>query len=115
MAYDDFTVTSPLDGATYHCRFHNLMTGIAPRHSDSVDVRFLVNGKPFAVALAHAAFAIFQQRTGRKLTDTDSIQMAGLFLKGLLERDVRLEDTFLPVSVDQTLVLAQQIRSVAFA
>ena len=115
MAYEDFSVTSPPDGALYHCRFRNIMTGIAPRHSDSVDVCFLVNGKAVFVALAHPAFAIFKQRTGRALTDFDSIQMAGLFLKGLLERGERPEETYVPVSVDQTLELAQQVRSVAFA
>lgn len=115
MAYEDFTVISPLDGSANHCRFRNIMTGIAPRHSDSVDVIFLVNGKPISIALAHPAFALFKQRTGRNLTDADSIQMAGLFLKGLLERGERPDEPFVPVSVDQTLALAQQIRSVAFA
>ena len=115
MAYEDFTVTSPLDGGICHCRFANLTTGIAPRHSDTVDVRFLVNGKPVSIALAHPAFARFQQRTGRKLTDTDSIQMAGLFLKGLLERGEPAEGPIIQVTVDQTLGLAQQIRSVVFS
>jgi hypothetical protein len=114
-AYEDFSVTSPVDHSTCHCRFRNIMTGIAPRHSDSVDVIFLVNGKPCSIALAHPAFALFKQRTGRNLTDSDSIQMAGLFLKNLLERGDRLEGPLVPVSIDQTLALAQQIRSVAFA
>ena len=115
MAFEDFTVTSPLDGEIYRCRFRNLMTGIAPRHSDSVDVWFLVNGKRYSIALAHPAFAEFKRRTGRALTDADSIQMAGLFLKRLLERGERLEDPIIPVSVPETLELAQQIRSVAFS
>ena len=115
MAYEDFTVTSPLDGSLHHGRFRNLMTGIAPRHSDSVDVWYLVNGKPYAIALAHPAFALFRQRTGRNLTDTDCIQMGGLFLKGLLERGERLENAYIPVSVDQTLELAQQVRAVVFS
>ena len=114
MNYDHFAVTNPIDKSVYECRFRNLTTGIAPRHADTVDVRFLVNGKTSAVALAHPAFVLFEQRTGRKLTDSDSIQMAGLFLKNLLERGERLEETYLTASVDQTLELAQKIRSVAF-
>ena len=114
MSYEDFAVTSPHDGSTHHCRFRNLAMGIAPRHSDSVDVSFLVNGKTYVVSLAHPAFALFKQRTGRSLTDADSIQMAGLFLKGLLERGERLEGVYIPVSLDQTLQLAQQVRSVVF-
>jgi hypothetical protein len=115
MNYTDFTVTSPLDRSTWHCRFHNLIVGIATRHSDSVDVRFLVNGKPVAIALAHPAFAIFKQRTGKALNDSDSIQMAGLFLRKLLERGDRIGEPVLPVSVDDTLALAQQVRGIAFA
>ena len=115
MSYENFTVTAPPDAALYHCRFHNLATGIAPRHSDSVDVRYLVNGKGVTIALAHPAFAIFKQRTGRALTDADAIQVAGRFLKALLERGERVEGSLIPVSVDQTLELAQQVRSIAFA
>lgn len=115
MGYEDFTVASPLDGAVYHCRFRNIVTGIAPRHSDTVDVQFFVNGKACTVALAHPAFAMFKERTGRPLTDADAIQMAGLFLKELIERGESWEGTLLPVSVAQTLRLAQQVRSVAFA
>ncbi len=115
MGYEDFSVKSPLDGGTHHCRFRNLMTGIAPRHSDSVDVWFLVNGKPYSIALAHPAFAEFKRRTGRTLTDADSIQMAGLFLKNLLERGERLEDSIVPVSFQATLDLAQQVRAVVFS
>ena len=115
MSYEDFTVASPLDGGSCHCRFRNIMTGITPRHSDSVDVCFLVDGKALYIALPHPAFAAFKQRTGRVLTDADSIQMAGLFLKGLIERGERPDEAYIPVSVDQTLQLAQQVRSVAFA
>ena len=115
MAFEDFTVVFPLGGESYRCRFRNLITGIAPRHSDTVDVRFLVNGKPYSIGLAHPAFAEFKRRTGRSLTDADSIQMAGLFLKRLLERGERLESLYIPVSVPETLQLAQEIRAVAFA
>jgi hypothetical protein len=74
-----------------------------------------VDGKTCTIALAHPAFAIFKERTGRALTDADSIQMAGVLLRGLLERGERLESPYLPVSVDQTLELAQQVRGVAFS
>jgi hypothetical protein len=115
MTYDHFTATNRADQSVYECRFRNIMTGIAPRHADTVDIRFLVNGKTYAVALAHPAFVLFEQRTGRRLTDSDSIQMAGLFLKTLLERGEQLNETYLAASVDQTLELAQKVRSVAFA
>ena len=114
MDYTDFTVRVP-NGETWHCRFHTRSVGIATRSSDSVDVRFLVNGKPVAIALPNSAFAIFRHRSGLVLTDADSIQMAGLFLKTLVERGERIEESVVSVTVDQTLALAQQIRGVAFA
>ena len=51
MAYEEFSASSPASGKTYRCRFHTLMTGISLRHSDTVDVKFLVDGKGVVIAL----------------------------------------------------------------
>ena len=40
----EFDVTSRLTDHTYHCRFSHLWNGIATRHSDTVDTKFLVDG-----------------------------------------------------------------------
>ena len=111
MGYEAFSVPDPLDGTTYECRFHTLMTGISLRHSDTVDVTFLVNGKGIVIALPHAAFAECGRRMGRGLTDADAIQIAGLFLKELLERGERVEGPALTLSFQQTLDLAEKLRS----
>ncbi|OFV99424.1 MAG: hypothetical protein A3H28_03225 [Acidobacteria bacterium RIFCSPLOWO2_02_FULL_61_28] len=107
----EFEVHSPLDGKTVQCRFHTLVTGISLRHSDTVDVEFLVNGTGVVLALPHAAFAEYRQRTGCSLTDEDAIRMAGLALKQLLEQGERLDPPLLTLSPEQTLELAGQLHS----
>ena len=109
MDSQEFEVASSLDGKNYRCRFYTLVTGIAPRHSDTVDVKFMVNGKGVVVALPHPAWAEQQRRTGHSLTDSDAIRIAGLFLKGLLERGEPVEEPFLTTTVQQTLDLAEKI------
>ncbi len=108
MVWEAFEVRSPLDGKVYCCRFHTLATGISPRHSDTVDVKFLVNGAPVVLALPHAAFAEHRQTTGQPLTDQDAIRIAGLSLKQLLERGERVDVPLLTLTTQQTLELAER-------
>ena len=115
MGYEAFSVSTATGGKAYDCRFHTLTTGISPRHSDTVDVKFLVNSKGIVIALAHPAFAVYQQKTGRALTDADAIQMAGLFLRKLLQRGERVEEPLVQLTTEQTLELASQLHSSAAA
>ena len=111
MGYDEFSVSSSLDGKNYHCRFHTLMTGISLRHSDTVDVKFLVNGKGTVIALPHSAVAEYRRQPGRSLTDADIVQIAGWFLKELLEKGDWTEESMVTVSPQQTLELADRVHS----
>ena len=111
MNFEEFSTYSPLDGRNYHCRFYNLTTGIAPRHSDTVDVKFLVNGKGVVVALAHAGLVEFRRQTGRSLTDPDVIWIAALTLKELLEKGEWVEEPLITLSPQQTLEQAQRMYS----
>ena len=106
--WNDFEVLSPLDGKVYLCRFHTLVTGISPRHSDTVDVKFLVNGSPVVLALPHAAFAEHLQKTGFPLTDQDAVRIAGISLQRMLERGERVDTPLLTLSAQQTLELAEE-------
>lgn len=107
MQWESFEISSPFDGKLYRCRFHTLVTGISPRHSDTVDVKFLVNGAPVVLALPHAAFAEYHRKTGRPLTDQDAVRIAGLSLKRLLERGERADVPLLTLTPQQTLELAE--------
>ena len=104
--WNEFEVSSPRGGRAYRCRFQTLVTGISPRHSDTVDVKFLVDGAPIVLALPHAAFAEHLRKTGRSITDRDAIRIAALSLKQLLERGERIDVTLLALTPEETLRFA---------
>ena len=58
---------------------------LATRHADAVDIKFLVSGRPVWIAVPHPAWVEYNQRTGRVLTDPLAIQIAGHYLKYLIE------------------------------
>jgi hypothetical protein len=86
MSYASFQATPSGSNQVYECSFHTLTTGIAPRHSDTVDVKFLVGGHAVVVALPHRAFADFKGSAHRALTDREAVEAAGYLLKSLIER-----------------------------
>ena len=81
-----FEVRSPLTGDTYHCRFAYIHNGIAPRHSDTIDAKFLVDGRGMLVGLAHTAFVAFRDKAGRDLTDREASYVAAAYLAERLEQ-----------------------------
>ena len=113
MNFEEFSAFSPLEGKNYQCRFYKLATGIAPRHSDTVDIQFLVNGKVVAVALAHPGLVEFRRQTGRSLTDSDVIRIAALALKELLEKSEWTEESLVTLSPRQTVEQAQRMSLLA--
>jgi len=113
MNYKTLDCVSQVDGTVYHCHFVYLQTAISLRHSDTVDVRYLVNGKRITVALPHAAFVEFARRTGRTLTDDEAGAIAASYLKEVLESGGEVED--LTVPAERVLELAFQITGVKAA
>src|ERR1700688_1635758 len=83
----EFDVTSRLTDRTYHCRFSHLWNGIATRHSDTVDTKFLVDGRGAIVGLAHTGFVQFTQRSGRDLSDREASFIAAHYLREQLEQE----------------------------
>jgi hypothetical protein len=81
-----FQVRSPLTGDTFHCRFAYVHNGIAPRHSDTIDAIFFVEGRKVLVGLAHTAFVVFRERAARDLTDREASYLAAAFLSERLEQ-----------------------------
>jgi len=72
----EFDVSSCLTEQTYHCRFSHLWNGVATRHSDSVDTKFLVDGRGVVVGLAHPGFVQFTKQSGRNLSDREASYVA---------------------------------------
>jgi len=82
-----FEVTSKLSGQVYQCRFTHNWNGIATRHSDTIDAKFLVDGQGLVIGLAHTAFVKFRERAGRDLTDRESSYLAAEYLRERLEEE----------------------------
>lgn len=107
MDYRMFTCASQADGSEYHCYFLFLQTAISLRHSDTVDARFVVNGKRITVALPHTACVEYARRTaGQVLTDGLAATIAAQALQDYLEKGGAVED--LTVELDQVLETARQ-------
>ncbi len=83
----EFEVTSKLTDRAYHCRFSHLWNAIATRHSDTVDTKFVVDGKGTIVGLAHPGFVQFSSRSGRNLTDREASYVAAEYLREQLEQE----------------------------
>jgi len=83
----EFEVTSRLTDQVYHCRFSHLWNAIATRHSDTVDTKFVVDGRRVVVGLSHAAFVQFQQKHGRGLSDREASFVAAHYLRERLEQE----------------------------
>ena len=82
-----FDVVSPLTGQTYQVRFSHLWNGIATRHADTVDTKFLVDGRAAIVGLAHKGFVEFRAKAGRDLTDREASYVAAEYLRERLEQE----------------------------
>lgn len=82
-----FEVTSRLSGQLYQCRFSHMWNGIATRHSDTIDVKFFIDGEAHVVGLAHTAFVKFRAKAGRDLTDRECSFVGAEYLRERLEED----------------------------
>ena len=58
---------------------------IATRHADAVDVKYLVNGRTVWIALALPAWAEHKAKTGHVITDPLAAEIAGHYLRTILE------------------------------
>ena len=83
--YEDFHVTDRWSGEDLHCRWKGTIVAIATRHADAVDIRFDVNGRPMWIALPCTAWVEQKKRTGKVITDQLAAQVAGRYLKQLVE------------------------------
>jgi hypothetical protein len=82
-----FDVPSKVTDYVYKCRFSHCWNATATRHSDTMDCKFIVDGKGVILGLAHPAFVEFRDRAGRGLTDREASFIAAEYLRERLEQE----------------------------
>jgi hypothetical protein len=101
--YEDFHVTDRWSGEDLHCRWIGTIVAIATRHADAVDVRFDVNGRPMWIALPLDAWGQQKERSGKVITDQLAAQIAGRYLKQLIEEGYDSRREIYTMAVDEVL------------
>ena len=113
--YEEFRVTDRWTGEQLNCRWTANIVAIATRHADAVDIKFLVDGRPVWIALPLPAWAEYSRRTGRMITDPLAIEIAGHFLKSLLESGEGAGREMYSLTVEETLRHLEHVVSEAEA
>ena len=111
--YEDFHVTDRWTGEDLHCGWKANIVAIATRHADAVDVRFDVNGKPMWIAMPCLAWVEQKRRTGKVITDYLAAQIAGRYLKAIVEEGYDASREMYAMSVEEVLEHLEAVLVVA--
>jgi hypothetical protein len=101
--FENFTATDRWTKKPAHCVYQALIVAIATRHADAVDIKFLVDGQTVWVALPHPAWVEYKNRTGRLITDSLAVEIAGHYLKTALESGEGGGREMYSLTVEETL------------
>ena len=101
--FEDFTATDRWTKKAVHCVYQALIVAIATRHADAVDVKFLVDGRTVWVALPHPAWVEYKKRSGKAITDSLAVEIAGHYLKAALQAGEGLGRDMYSLTVEETL------------
>ena len=108
--YEDFQIRDPFTGETHRCQYQSLIVGIATRHSDTVDIKFLVDDHAVWLGLPHPVWPEFRRRTGQALSDRMAVDLAGLYLKHAIENGLGAEcNHWNDISVEDLLRLTEEL------
>ncbi len=101
--YEEFHVTDRWTGEDLHIRWKANIVAIATRHADAVDIRFDVNDRPMWIALPCTAWVEQKKRAGKVITDRLAAQVAGRYLKQLIEEGYDSRREMYTMSVGEVL------------
>ena len=101
--FENFTATDRWSKKKAHCVYQCQIIAIATRHADAVDYKFLVEGRKVWVALPHPAWVEYKKRTGRHITDSLAVEIAGHYLKSALEAGEGVGREMYSLTVEETL------------
>lgn len=103
--FRDFDAGPDPFGRMWHAQFKYLQTGISIRHSDSVDVRYILdNGEEQlqkTVVIPNAEIREYSRRTGRTVSDPWCSRIAMCKLRNTIETAEDLERDYLPVTAQE--------------
>jgi hypothetical protein len=112
--FRDFTLGPDPFGRTWHVLFKYLQTAISIRHSDSVDVCFiLTSGEEKmirTVVLQHADLRAYSQSKGRRMDDAWCSRLAYCKLKAMVENAEDLDKEYLLVSAAEIAAYDQAVK-----
>ena len=104
-------------GRTWHVQFKWLQTAIALRHSDSVDVKFILRSddtrEEKTIALHHPDLLELSEKTGRPLTDPWCSRLAAMHLKHIVETGEDMEKSLVSPTLEQ-LARLNAVQAVGF-
>ncbi len=101
--FANFTATDKWTKKPVHCIYQAQIVAIATRHADAVDYKFLVDGRTVWVVLPHPAWVEYKKRTGKAITDSLAVEIAGHYLKTALESGEGVGREMYSLTVEQTL------------
>jgi hypothetical protein len=101
--YEEFRVTDRWTGEELHCCWKANIVAIATRHADAVDICFDVNGRSMAIALPCTAWVEQKKRADKVITDTLAAQVAGRYLKQIIEEGYDSQRELYTMSVEDVL------------
>jgi hypothetical protein len=92
-------------GRTWQVQFLWQQTAISIRHSDSVDVKFLLNDGEAAeekvIALPHPLLVELSGKSGQPVSDPWCMKLAALHLRRMVETGDDMEKTLVTLSMDE--------------
>jgi len=86
-----------------HCIYQAMVTAIATRHADAVDIKFLAGDRPVWVSLPHPAWQEYHRQTGGSITDALAVDIAGQYLKSIIESGEEGGRDMYTLTVSETL------------
>jgi hypothetical protein len=101
--YEEFRVTDRWTGEELNCCWKANIVAIATRHADAVDIRYDVNGRSMTIALPCTAWVEQKKRSGKVITDYLAAQVAGRYLKQIIEEGYDSQRELYTMSVEEVL------------
>jgi hypothetical protein len=101
--FENFTATDRWTKKQVHCTYQSQIIAISTRHADAVDYKFLVGGHKVWVVLPCVAWVEYKNRTGKTITDSLAVEIAGHYLKTALESGEGLGRDMYTLTVEETL------------